>query len=84
MMTVEFKSQEIVVQLADGTEIKGKIRVRGSSGLGDTRLSDQINTDDYPFIILFDVDCREELGKVLFINKSHIVWISPLDFESTS
>jgi len=82
-MIVDLKSQKIVVQLADGTEIKGKVRIRGSSSLGDTRLSDQINADDYPFIILFDVDHREDLGKVLFINKSHIVWISPLDFEST-
>lgn len=83
-MVGDFKSQDVVLKLVDGTQIRGRIRLREGPGLGATRLSDLINSDDDPFIILFDVDYREELGKVLFVNKSHIVWMSPLDAGGSS
>lgn len=70
----EFNSQEIVVKLADGSTLKGKVRMKSN-----TRLSDQLNADADPFIVLFDIAYRTELGNVLFINKKQILWISPIE-----
>ena len=69
----EFNSQEIIVKLVDGSTLKGRVRMKSN-----TRLSDQINADPDPFIVLFDIAHRSELGNVLFINKAQIIWVSPI------
>jgi len=72
MATVNAK--EIIVKLLDGTIIKGSVTIRGK-----VRLSDLFNESENQFIIMFDIAAKEQLGKVLFVNKSQIVWVSPLD-----
>lgn len=68
----EFDSKKAVIKLIDGTTITGRLNLKSNK-----RLSDLFNLDDNPFVVLFDVSFREELGKVIFINKSQIMWISP-------
>jgi len=67
-------AKKVIVKLLDGTVIKGSVTARGK-----IRLSDLFNETENPFIIMFDIQTQEKLGKVLFINKNQIVWVSPLD-----
>ncbi len=69
-----FDSKEAVLKLSDGNTIKGKINIKTCA-----RLSDLLNQKDDLFLVVFDCQFREDLGKVLFINKSHVVWIAPAD-----
>jgi len=69
-----FDSKEAILKLSDGNTIKGKINIKSYA-----RLSDLLNQKDDRFLVVFDCQFREELGKVLFINKRHVVWIAPAD-----
>jgi hypothetical protein len=40
-------------------------------------VSDLFLKTDEPFIVLFDAEHKEGSGKVLFVNKNHIVWAEP-------
>ncbi len=69
-----FDSKEAIVKLINGTVIRGCINLKNN-----TRLSDLINTQENQFLIMFNCNLREELGHVLFVNKSQILWISPIE-----
>ena len=69
-----FDSKEIIVKLIDGTSIKGWINLREN-----TRISDLLNNYDAQFLVLFNCTLREELGKVLFVNRNHILWVVPVE-----
>ncbi len=69
---IDSDSKEVAVKLADGAILKGKIRLRSN-----TRLSDRVNAGSDPFVVLFDIVDQDKFGKVLFVNKDHIVWVSP-------
>lgn len=69
-----FDSKEAIVKLTDGTTVKGWINLREN-----TRISDVLNTHEAQFIVLFDCTLREELGKVLFVNRDHILWVAPVE-----
>ena len=69
-----FDSKEAIVKLSDGATIKGRINIKNNA-----RLSDLLNQDEDQFIVVFDCAFREELGRVLFINKKHVIWIAPVD-----
>lgn len=69
-----FDSKEAIIKLSDGNTIRGKINIRNQA-----RLSDLLNLKDDNFLVVFDCQFREELGKILFVNKRHVVWIAPTD-----
>lgn len=70
----EMEVKEIIVRLVDGTTFKGKTNIRDKN-----RLSDLLNKDESPFLIMFDVNMVGYEGKVVFLNKNQIMWASPTD-----
>lgn len=62
----------ITVRTSDGSTIQGKLNIGGKD-----RVSDIFTSDEKPFIVMVDVFLRDGQGKVLFINKEHIVWVEP-------
>ena len=64
--------RNITIRTTDGSIILGKINI----GI-KKRVSDIFLKTDEPFIVLFDAGHKEGSGKILFVNKSHIVWAEP-------
>jgi len=70
----DMNTTSVVVKLIDGTTIKGK------TNIGDhRRLSDRLNRGEDPFLTMFDVSVQGQTGRVLFINKSQIMWAMPVE-----
>ena len=67
--------RRVVVKTTDGSLLTGKVNL----GVKD-RLSELFTRTPNPFIVMVDVEERGGEGKVLFINKSQIVWVEPQDF----
>lgn len=72
-MDYQSNPKGVTIKTVDGQALSGKINL----GINE-RLSDIFVRDQKPFVILFDVkfDGGGE-GKVLFVNKRHIVWAEP-------
>jgi hypothetical protein len=70
----EINAQSLLLKLLDGTTIKGKTNVGSHQ-----RLSDCLNREESPFLVVFDVSMQGQAGKVLFINKSQIMWAMPVE-----
>ncbi len=70
----EFDAKVIVVKMLDGTVVKGKTNLKNN-----TRLSDLLNEDSSPFLVVFDAFFQGEPGRVVFINKKAISWAMPMD-----
>jgi len=70
----EMNAQSVLVKLLDGTTVKGKTNM-GSHN----RLSDCLNREESPFLVVFEVSLQGQAGKVLFINKNQIMWAMPID-----
>ena len=62
----------ITIKTTDGSTINGKVNLTSKQ-----RVSDLFTEADPPFIILVDAVTKEGAGKILFINKEHIVWAEP-------
>ena len=69
------KPVKVNVKTSDGSVIHGSIN------LGfENRVSDIFVRSESPFIVLFDTTVPgESSGKVLVLNKKHIVWVEPED-----
>ena len=68
--------RKITVKTSDGSTIQGKINVSSNQ-----RVSDILTKSEAPFIVMVDVSYREGVGKILFVNKRHILWVEPEDSE---
>ena len=66
--------RNVTIKTIDGSTVLGKVNI----GIKD-RVSDLFTKTENPFIVVFDVEHRDSSGKVLVINKSHIVWVEPED-----
>jgi len=66
--------RKVTIRTIDGSTILGKVNI----GIKD-RASDVFTKADNPFIVLFDVEHKDIVGKVLFVNKNNIVWVEPED-----
>jgi hypothetical protein len=64
----------ISIKTTDGSTIQGKVNIASRE-----RVSDLFTDSGDPFIILVDVTLRNGHGKILFVNKKHIVWVEPED-----
>ena len=62
----------ITIKTTDGSTINGKVNLTSKQ-----RVSDLFTEADSQFIILVDAVTKEGSGKILFINKGHIVWAEP-------
>jgi len=66
--------RRISIKTSDGSTLVGKVNL----GIKE-RVSDLFTKTENPFIVLIDVEHQDISGKVLFVNKSNIVWVEPED-----
>ncbi|MDP2863450.1 MAG: hypothetical protein Q8N95_11720 [Desulfobacterales bacterium] len=64
--------KKITVKTSDGSTIQGKINVASNQ-----RVSDIFTKSEDRFIVMIDVSYRDGVGKILFVNKRHILWVEP-------
>ena len=62
----------ITIKTTDGSTINGKVNLTSKQ-----RVSDLFTDPNSPFLILVDAVTRDGSGKILFVNKDHIVWAEP-------
>ncbi|MFH1073771.1 MAG: hypothetical protein V1752_01665 [Candidatus Firestonebacteria bacterium] len=68
--------KKITIKTSDGSTIQGKINVSSNQ-----RVSDLFTKSEATFIVMVDVSYRDGVGKILFVNKRHILWAEPEDSE---
>ncbi|MGB5157827.1 DUF6812 domain-containing protein [Desulfobacterium sp. N47] len=68
------KYREVTIKTSDGAIIQGKINLSLNQ-----RVSDIFTKSDAPFIVMVDAFSKEGEGKIMFINKRHIIWAEPTD-----
>ncbi len=68
----------VMLKLADGSVATGKVNLAQDEE-AVSRVSELFTTVRDPFIVLFDATLAGQGGQVLVINKSHILWMSPLE-----
>ena len=74
-MKYKTKPRGVTIRTLDGFTFSGKINL----GINE-RLSDMFTKEEKPFVVMYDVTFdggKGGTGKVLFINKRHIVWAEP-------
>jgi hypothetical protein len=65
--------KKITIKTTDGATIQGRVNLTSKE-----RVSDLFTKSKSPFIILVDAFLRREgQGKILIVNKEHIVWVEP-------
>ena len=64
--------KKITIRTSDGATIQGKVNLTSME-----RVSEIFTKGKSPFIVMVDAVLREGQGKVLVINKEHIVWVEP-------
>jgi hypothetical protein len=64
--------RSITIKTTDGSTINGKVNLTSKQ-----RVSDLFTEVGSPFIIMVDAVTKDGSGKILFINKQHIVWAEP-------
>ncbi|MFO7666374.1 MAG: hypothetical protein R6V76_07140 [Desulfobacterales bacterium] len=70
--------KKVTIKTTDGLTIQGRINLTS-----EQRVSDIFTKSEAPFVVLVEVSYRESEGKILFVNKKHIVWVEPEDNERT-
>jgi len=68
--------KKITVKTSDGSTIQGNINVSSNQ-----RVSDLFTKSEATFIVMVDVSYRDGVGKILFVNKRHILWVEPEESE---
>ncbi len=63
---------DVTIKTVDGGMLQGKVNLGA-----ERRVSDIFTKSNNPFVVLFDAAYTGGTGKVLIVNKSHIVWIEP-------
>lgn len=66
--------RRITVRTTDGSTLMGDVNI----GIKE-RVSDLFTRGESPFVVLTNCEDRGTSGKILFINKTHIVWVEPED-----
>ena len=70
--------KKVTIKTSDGLTIQGRINLTP-----EQRVSDLFTKSEAPFVVIVDVSYREGEGKILFVNKKHIVWVEPEDNGKT-
>jgi small nuclear ribonucleoprotein (snRNP)-like protein len=71
-------SKEVMLKLVDGSTIKGKINLYHDEFTA-LRVSDLFTKIADPFIVIYDAAMEGKEDRVVVVNKSNIVWVSPED-----
>ena len=66
--------RDVTIRTSDGSTLLGKVNL----GIKE-RVSDLFTKTENPFVVLSDVEHRDGSGKVLILNKNHIIWVEPVD-----
>ena len=66
----EYKN--ITIRTTDGATLMGQVNL----GLKE-RVSDLFTKTENPYIVLLNAEHKDGSGKVLIVNKNHIVWAEP-------
>lgn len=71
---------KVRIKLVNGEKLFGTVNIATS---GAKRLSDMFVLRDDPFLIMYDSTSggTGTKGRVMFVNKSHILWAEPVDEE---
>jgi hypothetical protein len=72
--TYKKEYRNITIRTIDGSTLMGKVNI----GIRQ-RVSDLFTKEESPFIVLCGAEHSSGQGKVLFVNKSNIVWAEPED-----
>ncbi len=64
--------KKITIKTTDGATIQGKVNLTPKE-----RVSDLFTKSKSSFIVVVDAFLREGQGKILIVNKEHIVWVEP-------
>ena len=64
--------KKVTIRTTDGNTLMGKVNI----GIKE-RVSDLFTKTDNPYIVLLDAEHKDGSGKVLIVNKNHIVWAEP-------
>jgi hypothetical protein len=70
----DFDSKKILIKMLDNTMIVGRTNLRSN-----TRLSDLLNREKDLFLVIFDAPFRGLDGRVVFVNKTQIMWAMPVE-----
>ena len=70
----ETEYRSITIKTSDGSTIHGKVNLSYKQ-----RVSDLFTKCSAPFLIMVDVMSKDSKGRVMFVNKEHIVWAEPED-----
>ncbi len=62
----------VTIKTSDGHSVQGKVNISPSE-----RVSELFNLQEGPFVVLTDATHGDVHGKILFINKDHIIWVEP-------
>ena len=62
----------ITIKTTDGSTIHGKVNLAYKQ-----RVSDLFTKCTTPFLIMVEVMSKDSKGKVMIVNKEHIVWAEP-------
>ena len=71
------EARSLTLKLTDGSVVTGKINLiqRGET---EHRVSDIFVGREEPFVVVFNAVMGDDMtGKVMVINKSHILWVLP-------
>ena len=60
--------RSVTIKTTDGSTINGKVNLTSKQ-----RVSDLFTDSSSPFLIMVDAVTRDGTGKILFINKDHII-----------
>lgn len=64
--------KRITVKTIDGSTLYGQVNIAGMN-----RVSDLFVKGESPFIVMTNASYKDAYGKIIFINKNHIVWVEP-------
>jgi hypothetical protein len=62
----------VTIKTTDGSTVQGKVNIAPNQ-----RVSELFNLHKGPFVVVVDATYGDVSGKILFINKEHIVWVEP-------
>jgi small nuclear ribonucleoprotein (snRNP)-like protein len=71
-------ARPVTIKLVDGSLVQGQVNLHHDEAVVQ-RVSDIFTKLPDPFIVVFEATAEGQSGRVLILNKSNIIWVSPED-----
>jgi hypothetical protein len=71
-------ARPVTIKLVDGSLVQGMVNLHHDEAVVQ-RVSDIFTKLPEPFIVVFGATAEGKSGRVLILNKSNIIWVSPED-----